>query len=56
MKVLWTETALRHLSAIHEYIAQDSPTYARGVVDGLTSRSRQISRFPLSGRKYKVGQ
>lgn len=50
MKVHWTETALRHLSAIHDYIAQDSPVYARDVVDHLTSRSQQIGQFPRSGR------
>ena len=50
MKVHWTDAALRHLSAIHDYIAQDSPLYARGMVDRLTSRSRQIARHPRSGR------
>jgi plasmid stabilization system protein ParE len=48
--VLWTHTALRHLSAIHDYIAQDSPHYARETVDRLTARSAQIGQFPQSGR------
>ncbi|MGH7567161.1 MAG: type II toxin-antitoxin system RelE/ParE family toxin [Gemmatimonadota bacterium] len=42
MKVHWTETALRHLSAIHDYVALDSLVYARDLVDQLTSRSKQI--------------
>ncbi len=50
MKVRWTDTALRHLSAIHDYITQDSPVYARSMVDRPTARSRQIGDFPLSGR------
>jgi plasmid stabilization system protein ParE len=50
VKVHWTDTALRHLSAIHGYIAQDSAVYARDVVDRLTSRSKQIAAFPRSGR------
>ena len=51
MKVRWTHTAVRHLSAIHDYIAQDSPIYARRMVDRLTRRSQQIVTFPYSGRK-----
>lgn len=50
MKVAWTDTALAQLSAIHAYIANDSPTYAQRTVDRLTRRSAQIAQFPLSGR------
>ena len=50
MTVHWTDTALRHLSAIHDYIAQNSTIYARGMVERLTSRSRQIAAHPRSGR------
>ena len=51
MKVRWTDTAQEHLDAIHAYIAQDSPEYAKRMVDGLTRRSQQIAGFPLSGRR-----
>ena len=51
MKVQWTQTAVGHLDAIHAYIAQDSPAYAKHMVDRLTRHSRQISTFPLSGRR-----
>ncbi len=50
MRVHWTDAALGHLTNIHDYIAQDSPLYARALVERLTSRSRQIAQFPLSGR------
>lgn len=50
MKVVWTDTAKRNLRTIHDYIAQNSPAYARRMVDRLTSRSKQIGVFPLSGR------
>ena len=50
MRVHWTPTAIEHLLAIYEYIAQDSPTYARRLVDRLTRRSEQIGIFPRSGR------
>ena len=50
MKVLWTDTAGAHLEAIHNYVAQTSPEYARRIVDKLTRRSMQIAAFPFSGR------
>ncbi len=50
MKLFWTDTAVKHLSGIYAYIAQNSPQYARRVVDLLTRRSEQISKFPSSGR------
>ena len=59
MKVHWTDTAVGHLDAIHNYIAQDSPEYARRMVDRLTRRSQQIAKFPFSGRRvpeYDVDQ
>ena len=51
MKVHWTDTAEKHLDAIYSYIAQDSPEYARRMVDRLTRRSQQIAEFPFSGRR-----
>ena len=59
MKVHWTDTAEGHLDAIYGYIFQDSPEYARRVVDRLTRRSQQIAEFPFSGRRvpeYDVDQ
>ena len=51
MKVRWTDNALKHLLDIYEYISENSPLYARGMVDRLTRRSEQIANFPMSGRK-----
>jgi toxin ParE1/3/4 len=59
MRVHWADTGQRHLDAIYRYIAQDSPAYARRMVDRLTRRSQQIAEFPLSGRtvpEYEVSQ
>jgi addiction module RelE/StbE family toxin len=50
VRVHWTNTAVEHLLAIYEYIAQDSPVYAQRMIDRLTRRSEQIATFPLSGR------
>jgi plasmid stabilization system protein ParE len=51
MRVHWTDTAEKHLDAIHTYIALDSPEYAKRMVDRITRRSQQIADFPFSGRK-----
>ena len=45
MRVHWTNTARRHLQAIHDYIAQDSPRYAKGMVDRLTRRAEELGRY-----------
>ncbi|MCD4719194.1 MAG: type II toxin-antitoxin system RelE/ParE family toxin [Desulfobacula sp.] len=51
MKVLWTENAIDHLANIYEYIAFNSPTYARHMIDRITRRTEQIAEHNLSGRK-----
>jgi len=50
MKVRWTNTAVAHLVAIHEYIARDSNRYAARMVDRITARSKQIATFPWAGQ------
>jgi len=50
VKVLWTNSAVAQLQAIHDYLAQTSPDYAVRIVDRLTRRSIQIAAFPNSGR------
>ncbi|MEI7881209.1 MAG: type II toxin-antitoxin system RelE/ParE family toxin [bacterium] len=59
MKVHWTKTAQDHLAGINNFIAQNSPEYARHMVDRLTRRSEQIATFPQSGRivpEYRLEQ
>ncbi len=43
MKVLWSHTALGHLTTIFEYIKRDSPRHAQRMVDRITARSKQIA-------------
>lgn len=50
MTVYWTAGAAQQLQAIHDYIAQSSPEYAKRTVDRLTRHSDQIAAFPLAGR------
>ena len=59
MTVFGTAGAAPQLQAIHDYIAQSSPEYAKRTVDRLTRRSDQIAAFPLAGRsvpEYQVAQ
>ena len=49
MRVCWTENAIDHLANIYEYIAFNSPTYARRMIDRITRRSEQIAEHALSG-------
>ena len=51
MKVHWTDNAIGHLVSIYEYIAVNSPTYGKRMVDRIIRRSEQIAEQPLSGRK-----
>ena len=53
MRVLWTDAAVAQLEAIHDYVAQASPEYARRIIDRLTKRSIQIASFPFSGRMVR---
>lgn len=49
-KVVWTLKSATHLEAIHDYIAQDSPTYARRFINDLIKTTGRLEFFPLSGR------
>ena len=51
MRVRWTENAVEHLGSIYEYIAVNSPTYGKRMVDRITRRSEQIADQPYSGRR-----
>ena len=51
MIIHWTETAIKHLTAIYQYIALDSPIYAQRMADKIVRRSEQIGIFPHSGRQ-----
>jgi len=51
MKVHWTQNAIDHLVNIYEYIAINSPMYAKGMMDKITRRSEQIADHPCPGRK-----
>jgi toxin ParE1/3/4 len=50
-RLVWSQRAVQDLEAIAEYIVQDSPAYAAGVVRTVINQTKMLSRFPRSGRK-----
>ena len=51
MRVHWTNNAIEHLVNIYEYIALNSPTYAKQMVNRIARRSAQIGDQLFSGRQ-----
>ena len=49
-RVGWSRRALSDLEGIAEYIAADSPSYARNVIKKILSQTRMLEQFPRSGR------
>lgn len=49
--VRWTPQAADDLEAIHDFIARDSPHYARVTVEGILSAIDRLRQFPLLGRQ-----
>ena len=50
MTILWTEPSLDDLTAIRDYIAKDSDTYAASFIESIMSTVEQLSEFPRLGR------
>jgi toxin ParE1/3/4 len=51
VQVTWAQPAVDDLRAIHDYIAQDSPRYARIMVKRLQDATWFLARFPEMGQK-----
>jgi len=49
--VIWAPKAEQDLYQIIDYIAQDSPSYASLFYDQLHEKVKNLSNFPLMGRK-----
>ncbi len=48
--VVWTNLAARNLELIHQYIAEDSPTYASRFVKSLIDSTKKLEKYPSCGR------
>ncbi len=49
--VKWTDHANSQLRHIHNYIAQDSPLYARRVSEELVKKTIGLDALPRKGKK-----
>lgn len=49
--VKWTDHAKSQLNHIHDYIAQDSPLYARRVSEDLVKKTIGLDELPRKNRK-----
>jgi len=50
-RVVWSARALSDVESIAAYISSDSPAYAKIVVKKIVKLTRQLARFPQSGRE-----
>jgi addiction module RelE/StbE family toxin len=53
MTIRWLSSALAELDRIYAYIARENPTAAAQVFRRIRKTTRQLARFPQSGR---IGQ
>lgn len=51
----WTLEAERWLSDIFQYIAQDNPTAARKVVEGIYAKAQRLRAHPYLGHRHEFG-
>jgi len=50
-RVVWSARAIADVESIADYISSDSPAYAKIVVKKIVKLTRQLARFPQSGRE-----
>ena len=49
-ELIWTDRAVASLENIYDYIAADSPHYARHQINNILTRAERLKAFPESGR------
>jgi toxin ParE1/3/4 len=49
--VKWTRHALNQLRHIHDYIAQDSPLYAKLATEAIVNKTLHLDQLPFQGKK-----
>lgn len=50
MKLRWSKRALKDVAQLRDYIALDSPFYARQFIGRIATRLESLPEFPQSGR------
>ena len=51
VKIFWTQTALKDLEIIVNYIAMDSPRYAEHIGNKIVKAPIVLTNYPKIGRK-----
>ncbi len=54
MKVVWTDTAFRHLKNVRDYIESEDPGAARKISGILFDATTKLAEFPNFGRPGRV--
>ena len=54
MKVVWSRRAIRHLTSLRSYIAEDSPQNAAAVAERILHSVEMLSTQPQMGRPGRV--
>ena len=50
MTIIWSDRAIDRLVAVHDYIAQDSPSQAGKIIKRLFDCVERLRTFPKSGK------
>ncbi|MBN2350748.1 MAG: type II toxin-antitoxin system RelE/ParE family toxin [Bacteroidales bacterium] len=50
VKIIWTKRSLNDLEDIADFIAKDSPKYAKITLEGLIREALRLEKNPLIGR------
>ncbi len=50
IEVRWSDPALEDLESIRDYIAKDSPFYARRFIEQIFDHTEKLTAFPEMGR------
>jgi len=50
VRVDWAKPALDDLEGVYEFIARDSPRYARNTIERITEAAGRLAQFPQLGQ------
>ena len=54
MRIVWSRRAIRHLSTVRDYIAQDSPDSAAQIATKIVDGVEQLTTYPNLGRPGRI--
>ncbi|MCW9682951.1 type II toxin-antitoxin system RelE/ParE family toxin [Dolichospermum planctonicum UHCC 0167] len=54
MQVKWLKWALRNLEQARNYVFQDNPTAAQGLIIKIQNAANQLQKYPFMGKNGRV--